>query len=160
LDFLKSELAKALNNIKGEQGNITSYIQPQNSWKNKLIDLSKDYQDCLTKKCREKVQGEENYARQQVAFYQGRIDSAKARIKDAEQRRDIFQQKIVDYQQAVQQAISIGVTDGGAVEIAEMEVEKAKAELKNLQSKPMRTYFIIGSVVVLGVVGALIFRKR
>lgn len=160
LDFLKTSLDNATKRVAGELGNVNFNLRKVEEWKNRRTELSKDFKDCGSNKCRDRVQGEERDADSRIASYQNEANSATKRMNAAKSLVTLYQQKIDKYQEAVESALSKGVTDGGSVEIAEIEVNKEVAALKNLQSKPMRTYALIGGVVVLGIAGFLIFRKK
>lgn len=159
LDFLKSQLEKSKKIIDDETSRRVSYTKTLNDWKNERIRLSSVYKNCNSKKCRDNAQSSEREADSKIAYYQGFVDSATSKIKAAEVERDFYQEKIDNYQSSVTNALSKGVTDGGAVEIAEAEAEKAKQELKNLKAQPYFKYVALGALA-LGTVIILIARKR
>lgn len=160
LDFLKSELAKAEQNIQYWKNMSMTWTAKRDNWQNEYWRLNHLWNKALTNKKKNNLAIEMGKAQNSLNIAKTEITKSNNEVKRFENEKLFIQGKINDYQKAVAQAISVGVTDGGATEIAELEVEKAKSELKNLKSKPIRTIALIGGAVVLGVVGLIIFRRR
>lgn len=160
LDFLKSQLAKAEQDIQYWKNMIKSWDDNRNNWSieyNRLLVLHN--KTILGGKKQElademvKAQLKMKHAEEQKAL-------AVKEVARFEQEKVTTQKLIDDYQSAVAQSLSQGGTDKGSQQVAELQVERAVQELKSAKSKPIRSILLgIGLIGVL-ITGIVILRRK